>query len=62
MKSKFLSDEVFLLKPNPRKGGMIKDKSHIGYFRYNGTYEAFMLPRDDHNGGLVEIFESDEEK
>jgi len=62
MDNKFLSDEVLILKPNPRSGGMIKDKNHIGYFRYNGTYESFMLPKDDHNGGLVEIFKSNEER
>jgi len=60
--SKYLEDKVVILKPNPRKGGMITDKKHIGYFRYNGTYESFMLPKDDHNGGLVEIFETKAER
>lgn len=60
--NKFLEDRIVILKPNPRGGGMIKDKGHVGYFRYNGSYESFTLPRDDRNGGLVEIFESNEER
>ena len=60
--SKFLEEKTLILKPNPRKGGMIKDKGHIGFFRYNGTFESFMLPRDSHNGGLVELFKSTAER
>jgi hypothetical protein len=60
--NKFLEDKILILKPNPRGGGMIKNKTHIGYFRYNGTNESFMLPRDDRSGGLMEIFESEEER
>jgi hypothetical protein len=60
--NKFLEDKVVILRPNPRSGGMITDKKHIGWFRYNGTSENFMLPHDDHNGGLMEIFESAAER
>lgn len=60
--NKFLEDKILILRPSPRGGGMIKNKTHIGYFRYNGTNENFMLPRDDRSGGLVEIFESSEER
>jgi hypothetical protein len=60
--SKYLEDRVVILRPNPRGGGMIKDKNHIGYFRYNGTYESFVLPRDNRNGGLLEIFEDSGER
>lgn len=62
MNTKFLDEKIVILKPSPRGGGMIGEKSHVGYFRYNGTTENFMLPRDDRNGGLMEIFESNEER
>ena len=60
--SKYLENKTVVLRPNPRKNGMINDPKHIGYFRYNGTTENFMLPADDHNGGLIEIFEDAKER
>lgn len=40
-----LFDRKVRLVPVPRDGGMITDKSHIGYFMYEGTKMRFVLPK-----------------
>lgn len=41
--------------PVPRDGGMITEKNHIGYFRYDGTKINWVLPKSRTTRNLVQI-------
>lgn len=49
------------LMPVLRSGPMIKDKSHAGFWKYDGTVDEFVVPLS-RNNVPVSIFESDAEK
>lgn len=57
----YLEDRIVYLKPIPRKGKMIKDPGHSGYFMYDGAYEDYCLAKN-RSGELINIFNSDEER
>lgn len=49
------------LMPVLRSGPMIKDKNHVGFWKYDGTVDEFVVPLN-RNNVPVNIFESDAEK
>lgn len=49
------------LMPVLRSGPMIKDKNHVGFWKYDDTVDEFVLPLDK-NGIPVYVFESDAEQ
>lgn len=61
LKKGYLEDKVVHLKPIPSKGSnMITDKSHVGYFMWEGAKKMFVLPTDKYNV-LVSPFKNEEE-
>lgn len=57
----FLEKRKVILKPVPRKGKMINDPAHKGFFMYEGAGISFTLPKDSRNS-LVNPFNSVEEQ
>jgi len=57
----YLEDRIVYLRPSPRKGKMIKDPTHVGYFMHEGATMRFVLPKNS-RGELVNIFSSKEEQ
>ena len=44
----YLENRIVFLKPSPRKGKIVKDPEHVGYFMYEGAGVHFVLPTEEH--------------
>lgn len=57
----YLQKKKVFLKPIARGGKLIKSPDHVAYFQIEGAKNWFQLPKAE-RGGLVNPFESEEEK
>lgn len=56
----YLKEKKVKLVPVPRNGAMIDDKTHVGYYRYDGTKVSWVLPQSRSTHNLFQILSPDE--
>jgi len=61
VKQGFLEDKVVYLKPVPRGGEMIKDPTHIAFFKMEGASDTYPLKMDDVTKRIINPFRNAKE-
>lgn len=56
----YLKEKKVKLVAVPRAGAMIDDKTHVGYYRYDGTKVSWVLPQSRSTHNLYQILSPDE--
>lgn len=56
-----LMNRIIRLMPVPRRGQMIEDENHVGYWRYNGTKLRFVLPKSRARHTLYPLLTAEEQ-
>jgi len=56
----FLTDKKVKLIAVPRDGAMISEKTHVGYYRYDGTKVSWVLPKSRSTHNLVQVLTPEE--